>query len=49
MDAGDHRNVQIKLTSTPKTGARLWAAVEQTNGKVFKSQGQAAEQSFNVL
>ena len=49
MDAGDHRNVQIKLTSAPKSGSRLWAAAEQTNGKVFSSQGQAAEQSFNVL
>jgi hypothetical protein len=49
MDAGDHRNVAIKLSTTPKAGSRLWAAVETSNGKVAKNQGQAAEQSFQVL
>lgn len=49
IGAGDHRNVMIKLKAAPKPGTKLWAAVEQKNGNLFKDQGMPAEQSFKVL
>ncbi len=49
IDAGDHRNVKVALSQSPKPGTELWAAVENANGSVFKDHGKPAEQSFRVL
>lgn len=34
IDAGDHRNVKVKLTGTPKAGDKLWVSMYfDTDGK----------------
>jgi hypothetical protein len=49
IDAGDHRNVKIALSQSPKRGTKLWAVVQQKNGSPFRNQGTPAEQSFKIL
>jgi hypothetical protein len=50
VPAGDHRNIDVKLNKTPKSGAKLWAVLERPGDKgVFKDHGTPAEQSFKVL
>jgi hypothetical protein len=49
IDAGDHRNVKVALSQSPKPGSKLWAVVEHANGNAFKDHGKPAEQSFRVL
>lgn len=51
LPAGDHRDIQVDLSSKPATGTKLWAVLEQSGSKasVFKDQGTPAEQSFKIL
>jgi hypothetical protein len=49
LDAGDHRNIKVKLNSTPRDGARLWAVLEQPDGRAFKNQRSSFDRSFQVL
>jgi hypothetical protein len=49
LKAGDHRNIQVALSPTPRNGARLWAVLEQSNGQPFTDHGKPAQQSFKVL
>jgi len=50
LTAGDHRNFAVKLSSAPKAGTQLWAAVEQSKAdKMFAGSDERAEQSFHVL
>jgi len=49
LDAGDHRNIRVQLSPMPKQGAKVWAVIEQPDGKPFKNQRSAADRSFKVL
>jgi hypothetical protein len=51
LSAGDHRDVKVTLSSSPKPGTKLWAVLEQSGSSSapFKDAGQPAEQSFKVL
>lgn len=51
LSAGDHRDVKVTLSSSPKPGTKLWAVLEQSgsDSAPFKDAGQPAEQSFKVL
>ncbi len=51
LDAGDHRNVKVALSSSPKAGAKLWAVVEPKGGtQPFKRlSGKPAEETFKTL
>ncbi len=49
LKAGDYRNVKVQLSSQPKAGTRLWAVLEQHDGRPFKDYGRTAEQSFKAL
>jgi hypothetical protein len=49
LDAGNHRNIRVKLSPMPRNGATLWAVLEQPNGKAFKEQRSSADRSFKVL
>lgn len=50
LDAGDHRNVAVKLTSEPKSGAHVWAAVEEGKAnKLFPGSDERAEQRFMIM
>jgi hypothetical protein len=49
LDAGDHRNIKVELSQKPQDGARLWAVLEQANGKPFQNQRSNYDRSFKVL
>lgn len=49
LDAGDHRNIKVQLSPMPRNGARLFAVLEQSNGKPFHNQRSSADRSFKVL
>jgi len=50
LTAGDHRNIAVKLTSEPKPGAHVWAAVEEAKAnKLFPGSDERAEQSFMIM
>lgn len=48
LNAGDHRDVGVTLTSTPKDGMRLRAVIE-ASGQPLKFHGNHAERTFEVL
>lgn len=49
LDAGDHRNIKVRLSPMPRNGARLYAVLEQSNGKPFQNQRSNTDRSFKVL
>jgi hypothetical protein len=49
LDAGAHRNFKVKLSPMPRDGARVWAVLEQPDGKAFKNQRSGYDRSFKVL
>ena len=49
LDAGDHRNIKVKVSPMPGDGARLWAVLEQPDGKPFTNQRSSRDRSFKVL
>jgi hypothetical protein len=48
LEAGDHRDIDVTLSRTPKKGERLRAVLE-TSGKPFKNAGDLADRTFKVL
>ncbi|MBS0234687.1 MAG: hypothetical protein JSR99_14510 [Proteobacteria bacterium] len=48
LKAGDHRDVEMKLTPVPDKGARLVAVIEQS-GQPIKHSGDRPERTFSVL
>ena len=50
LQAGDHREVKVPLSSEPKAGTRLWAQIEQgKSGKPFANADERAQQRFKTL
>jgi hypothetical protein len=49
LNAGDHRNIKVKLSPMPRDGSRLWAVLEQPDGNAFKNQRSSVDRSFKVL
>jgi len=48
LKAGDHRDVEMKLTPVPDKGARLVAVIEQS-GQPIKHSGDRPERTFSIL
>lgn len=48
LQAGDHRNVDVALNSSPKKGTRLQAVIEKS-GQPLKNSGDVPERTFVVL
>jgi hypothetical protein len=49
LNAGDHRNIRVRLSPMPRQGATVWTVLEQADGKPFDNQRSAADRSFKVL
>jgi hypothetical protein len=50
LTAGDHRDFKVQLTTAPKSGERLWAAVNQAKANsTFPGSNERAKQSFKAL
>lgn len=48
LNAGDHRDVGVTLSSAPKDGMRLRAVID-ASGQQLKFHGNRAERTFKVL
>jgi hypothetical protein len=51
LAAGDHRNIKVLLSPSPKSGTKLWAVLERAGGAqpFTRLDGEAAEQMFKTL
>ena len=51
LTAGDHRNIKVQLSASPKSGTKLWAVLEQAGGPqpFTRLDGEPAEQMFRTL
>jgi hypothetical protein len=50
LKAGDHRDVNVQLSDSPKEGTKLWAVLEKAkSGQAFKDFDKPAEQTFKAL
>jgi hypothetical protein len=48
LEAGDHRDVSVKLNSAPKAGTALWASLTNADQKSFWSQSLPSENHFKI-
>jgi hypothetical protein len=53
LSAGDHRNVNVKLSGTVKSGEKLWAELQQKpfasgTKRPFEDHGMPIEESFLI-
>jgi hypothetical protein len=49
LTKGDHRDIPVDLTSTPKSGTKLEAVLETSHAKPFLDSGTPASQNFKIL